>query len=158
MEDSIREYREGDLNGVMAAWEAASAQAHPFLPPEFVAEVREAIPKLYIPNAETWVAELEGQVVGFISLLGSEVGAIFVDPSHQGKGLGLKLMDKARELKGQLEVEVFAANSIGCEFYREYGFVQIEKKTHEQTGLDLVRLQTAAESNSSQTVALPATN
>lgn len=145
MAATIREYSEEDLNGVMAVWEAASAQAHPFLPSEFVAEVRHAIPKLYIPNAETWVAEDEGMIVGFISLLGSDVGAVFVDPSHQGRGFGLKLMDRAQELKGQLEVEVFAANSIGREFYRKYGFVQIEEMTHEQTGLGLVRLKFAAE-------------
>jgi putative acetyltransferase len=142
MTASVREYREADLNGVMAAWEGASAQAHPFLPPEFVTEVREAIPKLYIPNAETWVVEHDEQVVGFISLLGNEVGAIFVAPDHQGKGFGLRLMKKAQELKGQLEVEVFSANSIGCEFYRKYGFVQIEEKTHEETGFGLLRFRT----------------
>jgi putative acetyltransferase len=139
---TIREYLEADLPGVMNAWEAASAQAHPFLPPEFAAEVREAIPKLYIPNAETWVAEYDGQVIGFVSLLGNEIGAIFVDPQHQGKGLGLQLMNKARDIKGQLEVEVFSKNSIGREFYRKYGFTQVEEKVHEETGLGLVRLKT----------------
>lgn len=142
MTTDLREYRAEDLSDLLAAWEGASAQAHPFLPPEFVAEVREAIPKLYIPNAETWVIEQEGSVVGFISLLGNEVGAIFVAPEHQGKGFGQQLMNKARELKGQLEVEVFSANSIGCGFYRTYGFVEIGRKIHEPTGLDLIRFQT----------------
>ena len=140
----IRQYREADLPGVMNAWETASAQAHPFLPAEFVSEVREAIPKIYIPNAETWVAVDQDEVAGFISLLGTEVGAIFVDTKHQGKGFGRQLMGKAQELKGQLEVEVFSENLIGYEFYRKYGFTQIEEKTHEPTGLSLVRLQTAA--------------
>lgn len=138
----IREYRETDLPGVMNAWETASAQAHPFLPPEFVSEVRHAIPKVYIPNAETWVAEYQEKIVGFVSLLGNEIGAIFVDPKDQGRGFGLQLMNKARELKGQLEVEVFSDNSIGNEFYRKYGFSLIEEKIHESTGLNLVRLQT----------------
>jgi putative acetyltransferase len=138
-----REYRD-DLSDLIAAWEGASAQAHPFLPPGFVAEVREAIPKLYLPNAETWVVEHEGAVVGFISLLGSEVGAIFVAPEHQGKGFGQELMNKARDLRGQLEVEVFSANSIGCGFYRSWGFIEMEEKIHEPTGLTLIRFQTTA--------------
>jgi putative acetyltransferase len=37
-------------------------------------------PKLYLPNADTWVAETNGAVVGFIALLGNFVGAIFVEP------------------------------------------------------------------------------
>jgi putative acetyltransferase len=137
----IREYREQDLAELMAAWEAASAIAQPFLPPEFVAGVREDIPRLYLPNAETWVADHEGSVVGFISLLGNEVGALFVAPDHQGKGFGRGLMDKARQLKGTLEVEVFLANSIGREFYRKYGFVQMSEARHEETGFDLVRMR-----------------
>jgi putative acetyltransferase len=144
MNMNLREYHEADLNGVMAAWEAASAQAHPFLPPEFVDEVREAIPTLYIPNAETWVAELEGNVVGFISLLGNEVGALFVEPEQQGKSFGLQLMNKALDLKGELEVEVFSLNSIGCDFYRKYGFVTMEEKIHDQTGFGLIRMKKAS--------------
>ena len=143
MSQLIREYKDADLIDVMAVWEAASAQAHPFLPTEFVDGIRDAIPKLYLPNAETWVVEYEAQLVGFISLLGNEVGAVFVFPEYQGQGLGLTLMSKAEELKGQLEVEVFSKNVIGCKFYRKYGFVQIDKKLHDPTGLELLRLRTA---------------
>ena len=143
MPASIRTYRETDLPGVMNAWETASAQAHPFLPPEFVSEVRAAIPKLYLPKAETWVAEHEKQVVGFVALIGDEIGAIFVDPQHQGKGFGVQLMDKARDLRAQLEVEVFSENTIGGAFYRKYGFTQVEEKRHEPTGLGMVRLSIA---------------
>lgn len=151
MTTDLRKYRDGDLIDLMATWEGASAQAHPFLPPGFVAEVREAIPKLYIPNAETWVVEHEGSVVGFISLLGNEVGAIFVAPEHQRKGFGRLLMNKARELKGSLEVEVFSANSIGCGFYRTCGFVRIGEMIHEPTGLELTRFQTRAETSRHRT-------
>ena len=144
MASSIREYHETDLIDVMAAWETGSAQAHHFLSPEFMAKVREDIPKLYIPIAETWVVENDGLVVGFISLLGSEVGALFVDPKHQGKGLGRQLMSKALELRGQLGLEVFSANSIGRMFYRKFGFVQTGEKIHEETGFDMLRLRMTA--------------
>ncbi|MCH9651071.1 MAG: GNAT family N-acetyltransferase [Deltaproteobacteria bacterium] len=142
----IREYRSQDLEDLMAAWEAASALAHSFLSEEFQAQVREDIPKLYLPNSETWVAEQDGRVVGFISLLGNEVGAIFLQPNCHGKGLGRALMDKARELRGELEVEVFTANEIGRAFYAKYGFELVEKKAHPPTGLELLRLRLAAES------------
>ena len=137
----IRQYRDQDLDDLLAAWAAASEIAHPFLTQDFIALERENIPNLYLPNAETWVFEDEGRVVGFVALLGIEVGAIFVHPSHQRRGVGRQLMDKAKELRGELVVEVFKANSIGRAFYAKYGFEIVAKKFHEQTGFDLLRLR-----------------
>ena len=115
--------------------------AHPFLSPEFLASERENIPNLYLPNAETWVYEADGRVVAFIALIGNEVGAIFVHSDHQRTGIGQVLMDKAKSLREELEVEVFVANSIGRAFYAKYGFKPVEEKVHEPTGQDVLRLR-----------------
>ena len=50
-------------------------------------------------------------------------------------------MDKAQALHGDLEVEVFKANSIGRKFYSTYGFEQLEEKSHEPTGQQVLRLR-----------------
>ncbi len=139
----IRKFEQADLNDLLDTWEAASEIAHPFLSPQFMAAERENIPNVYLPHAETWVYEDGERVVGFVALIGNEVGAIFVRPSHQRQGVGKALMDKARELRGKLDVEVFAANQIGRAFYERYGFVHVQDKVHEPTGLDLLRLQLA---------------
>jgi len=60
------------------------------------------IPKLYLPNTETWVVEVDSVVVGFLSLIDSEIVAIFVDSEFHGKRIGLALMSKAKEIKEQL--------------------------------------------------------
>lgn len=140
----IRKYRDQDLDDLFAAWASATEIAHPFLTQEFLALEREDIPNLYLPNAETWVFDDGGRVVGFLALIGNEVGAIFVHPSHQRHGVGRQLMDKARELRGELVVEVFKANSIGRAFYAKFGFEIIAEKVHEQTGFDLLRLRLSA--------------
>lgn len=137
----IRQYRDQDLEDLLTAWAAASDIAHPFLTQEFLDLERKNIPNLYLPNAETWVCEDEGRVVGFVALLGNELGAIFVHPSHQRRGVGWQLMDKAKELRGELVVEVFKANTIGRAFYVKYGFEIIAEKVHEQTGFDLLRMR-----------------
>ena len=93
---------------------------------------------------DTWVVENDHAVVGFIALIGNEVGAIFVQPKHHGIGAGKALMDKAQELHSELEVEVFAENIIGRRFYSRYGFVIIEKKIHEPTGHEMLRLRFTA--------------
>ena len=118
----IRQYEKSDLDGVLSSWENASNIAHPFLKEDFQAQVRKDIPELYLPNADTWVVESDNQVVGFIALIGNEVGAIFLQPEHQGKKMGKLMMDKAQELHEDLEVEVFEKNSIGRNFYSQYGF------------------------------------
>ena len=50
-------------------------------------------------------------------------------------------MNKAKELRGELEVDVSVKNAIGRAFYAKYGFTPIEEKVHEQTGFDLLRLR-----------------
>ena len=140
----IRQYEDADLDSVLSSWENASKVAHPFLREEFQAQERKNIPELYIPNADTWVVEVDDQVVGFIALIGNEVGAIFLQPVHQGKKIGKLMMDKAKELHGDLEVEVFERNSIGRNFYAQYGFKLIEEKVHEPTGERLLRLKYTA--------------
>lgn len=137
----IRHYEESDLDGVLSAWESASKIAHPFLKEEFLETERYNIPNVYLPNTDTWVAEVDGTVVGFIALMGNEVGAIFLDPEFQGAGIGKSLMDKARELHETLEVEVFKANSIGRKFYDRYGFQFLAESIHEPTDQAVLRLK-----------------
>lgn len=67
---------------------AASLIAQPFLDDDFLDQEKENIRKIYLSGAETWVCEDQGRVAGFISLLENEVGAIFVDPAIQKRGLG----------------------------------------------------------------------
>ncbi|HEX9925573.1 MAG TPA: GNAT family N-acetyltransferase [Anaerolineae bacterium] len=144
MEYTIREYSQKDLDEVMACWESASRLAHPFLTKEFMDNERYNIPNLYLPNADTWVAELNGRVIGFIALIGNEVGGIFVEPEFQGIGVGSALMDKAQELHGDLEVEIFQANPIGRRFYSSYGFEPLSEKIHEETDNKVLRLKFTA--------------
>ena len=133
MVSHIRHYQARDLNALMSAWESASKAAHPFLSEPFLETERYNIPDLYIPNADTWVIEVEGNVVGFMALIGNEVGAIFVDPQYHGLGLGRALMDKACSLHSQLELEVFKENTIGQTFYEKYGFTFLNETFDRQS-------------------------
>ncbi|WP_454061123.1 GNAT family N-acetyltransferase [Candidatus Nitrospira salsa] len=78
------------------------------------------MPEIYLPNADTWGAEVDNQIAGFIALMGNEIGTIFLQPEHQRKKIGKLMMDKAQELHSDLEVEVFEKNSIGRNFDSQY--------------------------------------
>lgn len=138
---NIRQYENSDLDAVLSSWETATRLVHPFMTDEFIAQERINVAEIYMPNTDTWVIELDGQVKGFIALMGNEVGAIFLQPECHGQGAGKALMDKAQELHGDLEVEVFKENSIGRKFYSRYGFTQLEEKLHEPTGQQVLRLK-----------------
>jgi len=140
----IRHYQETDLESVLNSWEVATRLAHEFMTDDFIAQERKNTAEIYLPNTDTWVAEIDGGVKGFIALMGNEVGAIFLCPDFHGKGIGKALMDKAQELHGDLEVEVFKENAIGRNFYSKYGFEHLEEKFHEPTGQQLLRLRFAA--------------
>lgn len=127
----------------MAAWESGSNIAHPFLTEEFQEQERHNIPNVYLPVAETWVIEHDGKVIGFVALIGNEVGGLFVKSEFHGTGAGRALMDKAVELRGILEVEVFKENDIGRKFYDQYGFQVLNETVHEPTGNAVFRLRLA---------------
>lgn len=141
---NIRHYEDSDLEAVLSSWETATRLAHPFMSDEFIAQERINVAEIYMPNTDTWVIEINNKVEGFIALMGNEVGAIFLQPECHGKGAGKALMDKAQELHGDLEVEVFKENSIGRKFYTRYGFELLEEKLHEPTGQQLLRLKFTA--------------
>ncbi len=140
----IRQYEDSDLDAVLSSWEVATRLAHPFMTDEFIAQERINVAEIYMPNTDTWVAEIDNHVEGFIALMGNEVGAIFLQPEFHGKGVGKALMDKAQALHGDLEVEVFKANSMGRKFYSRYGFEHSEEKLHKPTGQPVLRLKFSA--------------
>lgn len=138
-------YQPADCEAVLAVWTRASAVAHAFLSPEFLAQERIDIRAVYLPNAETWVWEEGGAVAGFVSLVGSEVGGLFVDPVCQRRGIGRALIEQARALRGALDVEVFELNGQGRAFYAAMGFVLVARSIHDETGFALMRLRLEAE-------------
>ena len=141
----IRRYRPVDCAAVLAVWARASAEAHAFLSPEFLVQERIDIREVYLPNAETWLWEEGRAVAGFISLVGSEVGGLFVDPAFQRRGIGRALIEQGRAQRGALDVEVFELNGQGRAFYAALGFAHVARSIHEETGFVLVRMRLEAE-------------
>lgn len=137
----IRKYKKTDDDAIIEAWYEASLLAHPFLTADFLEKEKENIRKIYLPNTETWVYEDKAKVVGFISMIGNEVGAIFLNPNFHGLGIGKSLMDKVAEIHEILEVQVFEKNTIGRRFYDRYEFMPIGKELHEETNEMLLRLR-----------------
>jgi len=137
----IRKREEKDNDQIMNVWYQASNLAHPFLSADFAEKAKKDLRDVYIPNSETWVYEDNNAVIGFISMLGNEIGGLFVLPNNHLKGIGTQLVNFVNELHGELEVEVFEKNAIGRAFYKKYGFVQIKRYHHNESNNNVLRLR-----------------
>lgn len=136
----IRKREEKDNDAIMSVWCEASDLAHPFLSADFTEKAKKDMRNIYIPNSETWVFEDNNVVVGFISMLGNEIGGLFVSPDNHFKGIGTQLVNFVKEFHNELEVEVFEKNTIGRAFYKKYGFTLIKQFHHTESGNDVLRL------------------
>ncbi|MBK7872352.1 MAG: N-acetyltransferase [Saprospiraceae bacterium] len=137
----IRAYQEYDIDEIIDIWFKASQLAHPFLDAAFLNKEKIKIREVYMPNTLTWVYSKENGLDGFISMIGNEVGAIFVRPEKHGQGIGKALMDYVNSFHNELEVEVFEHNMIGRAFYDRYGFKIIQEHMHEETNQKLFRMK-----------------
>ncbi|WP_422359987.1 N-acetyltransferase [Reichenbachiella sp.] len=137
----IRPYKTTDTDSIVNVWFQASSLAHPFLESGFMENEKKNVREIYLPNTVTWVISSDDKLEGFISMIGNEVGAIFVHPDKHGQGLGKQLMDHVSESHPELEVEVFKQNRIGRAFYDRYGFEPIAESVHEPTNQKLIRMK-----------------
>ena len=137
----IRKYKNQDEEKVIDIWSNSSSLAHPFLDAAFVKKVKSDMKDIYLPNAETWIFEENDEVIGFISMIGNEIGGLFVYPNQHSKGVGTKLVNFIGKFHRELEVEVFKDNKIGRKFYDKYGFKMMSEYFHEESDQVLLRMK-----------------
>ncbi|MDW8801727.1 N-acetyltransferase [Clostridium sp. A1-XYC3] len=130
----IRELEVKDINKVMEVWKDATIEAHDFIDREYWLRKYNEVKDVYIPASKTFVYEENSHIKGFISILNNEfIGALFVDISSQGKGIGGQLIDFAKKRYSKLGLAVYKNNKKAAEFYKHKGFVLCEEKVDEDT-------------------------
>ena len=141
MTGKIRVHDPSDLSSLLKIWKGANAIAHPFLTSDFVSTVAAAMETQYLPDSDTWVYAEADEILGFVSMMGNEIGGLFVDPNHHRKGIGKALVKKVAEMHEVMEVEVFNKNLIARPFYEKEGFSYMKEYVHEPTGEVVIRLK-----------------
>ncbi|WP_338166733.1 GNAT family N-acetyltransferase [Vibrio sp. 10N] len=130
----IREYTPQDTDSVLKIWLAASVESHDFLEPRFWYDKLDDMRNVYLPNAEVYVYELAGRVVGFYALVDNELAALFVEPQAQGSGIGMRLLMDARKKRDTLSFSVYKHNCRAIGFYHRCGFCIVDESTDPHTG------------------------
>lgn len=119
----IRAFRATDLQVVMQLWLEANVQAHDFIPRAYWEEHFDMVRDM-LPKAEVYVHE-DGhtrQIDGFIGLTGDFVAGIFVSAPVRSRGIGRRLLRRAKEIRPRLELNVYRSNERAVRFYRREGF------------------------------------
>jgi ribosomal protein S18 acetylase RimI-like enzyme len=68
-----------------------------------------------------WVAAKDS-LVGFCARRPGWIEHLYVDPGHQGRGLGCAFIAKAMEKHAELRLWVFQKNAAAIRFYEARGF------------------------------------
>jgi len=124
----LRLLRDEDLDETIEVWHETRKESHTAM--NFAAEHgvtlddSQRIFREYIaPHSQLWVAEVRGEIVGFLAIRESYVDRMYVKPSDQRSGIGTALLEKARELSpGGLELHTHRENAPARDFYEKHGF------------------------------------
>jgi putative acetyltransferase len=90
--------------------------------------------EVYLPGAKSRVFEADGTVVGFCSVYGDTLAALFVSPERQGDGIGTQLLADAMASKSTLQLTVYSANAPSIHFYENQGFAVLNEQLDAHTG------------------------
>lgn len=80
-------------------------------------------------DGELWVAEVAGDVAGFVAVADDEVTWLYVDPDRARRGIGRALLRHALARCGPIATTVvLAGNAPAIALYRSEGFEVVETK------------------------------
>ena len=120
----LRRARPADAMAVAGLHLAARRHAMPYLPElRSDDEVRAWTRDTLLPKAEVWIAEIDGRPAGYLALVDDILDHLYVEPRHQGQGVGSLLLAKAKALRPTgLRLFTFRRNRPARAFYEARGF------------------------------------
>lgn len=77
------------------------------------------------------VAEIGGDICGFIARNDQEVNALYVRGDARSQGVGGALLKEAQEMSPELELWTFQENIAARRFYADHGFYEISRTNGE---------------------------
>jgi len=116
-----------DGDAVAEIFRAARADQAPAIPDLHTPEEHRTFFGAAIREHEVWVAEQDGQLVGFAFLRGELLSHIYVHPRAQNRGVGKALLDKTKErLPAGFTLWTHQPNAQARHFYEREGLVPVE--------------------------------
>lgn len=130
----IRPAQRAEMDALVSIWLTASLKSHDFIADSYWREQQSAMEEVYLPQAHTLVVESAGEICGFVSLMDTQVAALFVDQEHQGKGYGKQLLEWVQHEYSFLSLQVYAKNERAIQFYKRSDFQIVSEQVDDATG------------------------
>lgn len=126
--------KKDEMLHVMAIWAAYVQKYHGYLSNEWMAETRKLMSEHYLHASDVHVYEHNGQIVGFVAMVDTYVGVLFVESEYEGKGFAKALLNKVNSLESELVTSAYSKNQDGRSFYERHGFVPLKEELQEVSG------------------------
>ncbi len=128
----IRKMNQEELNKVMDIWLETNIKAHNFIPAEYWENNFELVKGL-ISQAEIYIYENNKSISGFIGMNSNYIAGIFVKEKEQSKGIGKELLNFVKNIKKELNLNVYEKNIKAVNFYKRENFHIINEGIDEAT-------------------------
>lgn len=129
----IRMFDACDLDQVMELWLNGNIEAHDFIPRNYW-ESNAPMVREQLLQAEIYVYETDGKILGFVGLQGDYLAGIFVDRHARSIGIGGQLIHYVQKIRRTLTLNVYRKNQRAMEFYLREGFSVLSEDIDEATG------------------------
>ena len=129
----IRMFDACNLDQVMELWLNGNIEAHDFIPRNYW-ESNAPMVREQLLQAEIYVYETDGKILGFVGLQGDYLAGIFVDRHARSMGIGGQLIHYVQKIRRTLTLNVYRKNQRAMEFYLREGFSVLSEDIDEATG------------------------
>lgn len=107
---------------------------HPFIKSSYWRDCIPLVRDAYLANAQNWVWEEDGKLLGFVSIMeGRFLAAMFVAPKAVRRGIGKALMQYVQQRHPHLMLEVYQKNQPAIDFYHAQGFHIVDCAWQDET-------------------------
>ena len=120
---AISTIQPADYQRVVEVWEASVRATHDFVS-EADIQVFRPLVRDGLPDVTYLLGERDddGQVVGFIGVVGEKIEMLFIHPDWRGQGIGGRLLTHVVMQLGAMLVDVNEQNAQAVGFYQHFGF------------------------------------
>lgn len=124
---TIRRATQGDVEVIAVLFRRTREKCMSYLPRLHTpSEDIEYFGSHVLPNDAVWVAE-HNKIVGFVAFTEGWLHHLYVDPEHQGGGIGSSLLAIATKDQSTVSLWVFQRNAPAIRFYVSHGFELIKE-------------------------------
>lgn len=119
---------------LLEVWECSVRASHSFLTKEDLGYYKSILPTFFPDLVLFCIKDDSGQILGFTASKDGSLEMLFVRDSHQGMGIGSKLLLHAKKELKISRVDVNLQNQAAAAFYYKHGFEEYRRSDSDSFG------------------------